>query len=69
MTPARLRECLTSLHWPTFALAEILGIEHKKAVDWLTGAEPTPEAVADWLEAMVAKLEDRPVLETEPIDG
>ncbi|MHA6731780.1 hypothetical protein [Devosia sp. A369] len=68
MTPARLRECLTILHWPTFAFAEILGLEQKQVMDWFTGSEPTPEPVADWLEAMVAKLAERPALETDPVD-
>ena len=52
MTPDRLRELTTALHWSVRGLAVVLG-EHETTVRrWFAGTTRVPENVAAWLERL-----------------
>jgi transcriptional regulator with XRE-family HTH domain len=53
MIPGRLRECLKSLRWSAFDLAEQLGCPESEVTTWLEGRTAAPIAIAAWLEALV----------------
>jgi transcriptional regulator with XRE-family HTH domain len=61
MTPTRLRECLTALHWSQRGLADVLTYSEGTVRGWARGAREIPEAVAVWLEELAAVHEARPL--------
>lgn len=54
MTPTRLRECLTALHWSQRALARILDVDEGTVRRWARGAAAIPDEVPPWLESLTA---------------
>ena len=52
MTPTRYRECLTTLGWTPWALAERLGVHETRTRRWGTGRYEIPMTVAEWLERL-----------------
>ncbi len=61
MTPTRLRECLTALHWSQRGLADVLAYSEGTVRGWARGARDIPEAVAMWLEELAAVHEAHPL--------
>lgn len=56
MTPARFRECLQILYWPTTTVAEKLKCSAGTVLAWYHGREPIPDPVASWLEEISAAV-------------
>jgi len=50
MTPDRLRECLTALHWSQRGLGDILGVQERQVRRWATGEYDMPAQIAAWIE-------------------
>ncbi len=60
MRPARLRQCLQLVHWPTTTLADVLQCDAGTVLAWYHGTEDMPEAVAAWIAALAKAHEDQP---------
>lgn len=60
MTPTRLRECLTALHWTQRGLAQLLGRDEGSVRRWARGAAQIPADVAVWLEKLARHHERHP---------
>jgi hypothetical protein len=54
MTPARLREVLTTLRWSLADLAAELGSGRRLMWAWADGQRTVPPVVAAWLERLTA---------------
>ena len=65
MDAGKLRKCLTTLHWSTLTLADILHCPTDVVMAWYFGYDPIPSAVAEWLERLVTAHEGNPA----PIGG
>lgn len=52
MTPARLKQCLTSIHWSPEALAEVLECDLSLVNAWLDGAQEVPIKTQAWLSTL-----------------
>ncbi|QEE85955.1 nuclease [Acetobacter oryzoeni] len=60
MTPDRLRECLSLLHWSQRGLGAILNRQEGTVRQWARGTVRVPDDVAYWLEVMAQHAEKNP---------
>jgi ribosome-binding protein aMBF1 (putative translation factor) len=60
MTPSRLRDVLTLLHWSQRGLADIMACDERLVRRMAAGAADIPPAVAEWLEKLAAVHEANP---------
>jgi len=60
MTPDRIRECLTALHWSQRGLADILGVQERQVRRWATGEYDIPAAIAEWVDRVARWHEANP---------
>jgi hypothetical protein len=58
MDPEAIRSALATLGWSARMLAKRVPCNVRRAQRWVSGAEPMPEAVAEWL-ARLAELAER----------
>jgi uncharacterized protein YlzI (FlbEa/FlbD family) len=54
MTPERLRECLDTLRWWAPEMAEAMGANPRTTARWISGKNPIPDNVGEWIEKLVA---------------
>ena len=60
MTPDRMSECLTLLHWSKRGFADIAKVQERQVRRWTNGERRIPDRVGEWLETIVRLFQAHP---------